>query len=154
MIPVKDKFPFKWMLKIITTLEKDSPLTSLQIAKSIGSCVSDAAEVTRMLHYITSFGKIEANSGGEWRIFRKKEYKGPPPKNYKENYGQNLEKIIHILTEEAQTIEELMLKISLEKHDLTEDLSFLALITEKGYIHLQESSYPQQWSLKFWSSSF
>lgn len=141
------------MLTIISALEREDSLTSLQIARAIGVCVPDVAEATRILHYITYFGKIESNPEGNWRIIKKEEDSDPPPKKFRVKYIQNLMKIIDVLNEGTQSAEELAQRTSQEIDSVQEILSFLSLTTGKGYIHLQGSGHPQQWSLRPWLSS-
>ena len=151
MIVDRKKFPFKRMLSIIATLEGGDSFSSLQIARAIGSCVPDAGEVTHMIHYITYFGKVASDTEGKWRIFGKEEDSNPPQKDFRFNYIRTLMEIIDILDEDAQSVVELAQKTSQEIDDIQEAMSFLALITEKGRIHLQEEDSSQKWSLKPWS---
>lgn len=65
MLIDKTKFPFKWMSDIIEALEREKMLSPFRIARAIESCVPDAAEVTRMLYYITFFGRVVSNQEGE-----------------------------------------------------------------------------------------
>lgn len=139
------------MLSIIATLERDDILSSLQIARAIGSCVPDAGEVTNMIHYITYFGKVTSDTEGKWRIFGKEEDSGPPQKDFRFRYIRTLMDIIDILDEGAQSVVELAQKTSQEIDDIQVALSFLALITEKGCVHLQKEDQFQKWSLKPWS---
>ncbi len=148
MIVDRNKFPFKWMLRIIATLERGDSLSSLQIARAIGSCVPDAGEVTHMIHYITYFGKVTSDTEGKWKIVGKEEDSGPPQKDFRFRYIRTLMKIIDILAEGAQSVVELAQKIYQEIDDIQGALSFLALITEKGRVHLQKEDQPKKWSLK------
>lgn len=155
MIQERTKFPYKYFLSIIETLAKENALVSWQIARAIDSCILDASEVTRMLHYLTHYGKIVSNpENNNWRIIRKKEVSDPPSKNFRVKYIQKYITIIEVLTDEPQNVEELANKASLELNEIKEVLSDLKLISEKGYIHLQGSGLRQQWSLKPWPSIF
>ncbi|MHA2244145.1 MAG: hypothetical protein ACXADY_04195 [Candidatus Hodarchaeales archaeon] len=150
MIVDRKKFPFKWMWSIIETLERCDFLSSLEIARAIGSCVPDADEVTNMIHYITYFGKVKSDMEGKWRIFGKEEDSNPPQKDFRFRYIRILMEIIDILDEGTLGNVELAQKTSQKIDDIQEAMSFLALITEKGSIHLQEKDSSQNWSLKPW----
>ncbi|MFW9905128.1 MAG: hypothetical protein ACFFFH_12390 [Candidatus Thorarchaeota archaeon] len=145
------KFPFKYFIRIINALEDENILSAWQIAKSIGSCISDASEVTRMLHYLTHYGKIVSNpKKGCWKIIRNKQISEPPLKNFRVRYVEKCMALIEGLTSEPQSVEELGEKLSLELNEIRDLLPYLRLITEKGYIHLEGSDHRQQWSLKPW----
>lgn len=155
MVQDQPKFPFKYFLSVIEALEKEDALSSWQIAKAIDSCISDASEVTRMLHYLTDHGKITSNpEKGNWRIIRKKEDSDPPSKNFRVKYIQKHITLLEVLTDEPQSVEALANKTSFELDDIIEALSFLTSISEKGHIHLQGSGYQQQWSFRLWPPSF
>ncbi|MFX0122438.1 MAG: hypothetical protein ACFFAE_02290 [Candidatus Hodarchaeota archaeon] len=155
MIQRHNKFPFKYFLGVIEALEGEDALSSWQIANSIGSCTSDASEVTRMLHYLTHYGKVVSNADrGNWRIIRKNEDSNPPSKDFRVKYIQKYLTIIELLTGEPQSEKELSNKASLELNEVKEALSYLKLITEKGYIYLQGSGPRQQWKMQYWPQSF
>ncbi|UCG89998.1 MAG: hypothetical protein JSU57_05925 [Candidatus Heimdallarchaeota archaeon] len=151
MIIEREKFPFKWMLNIIEALESEESLSSLQIARVIRVCVPDAKEVTQMLQYMTSFGKIILDLDGKWKITLKKEASTPPlPTEFRFKYIKTLAEIIKILHKRSQSVSELAQKTSHEIDDIQEALEFLALITGKGKVQLTKNDTPQQWSLKSW----
>ncbi|MFX1515797.1 MAG: hypothetical protein ACFFC6_05765 [Promethearchaeota archaeon] len=143
----RTKFPFKYFLPIIHALEKENTLSAWQIAKSIGSCISDASEVTRMLHYITHYGKIISEQG-KWKIIRKEENTDPPSKDFRVKYIQNYITLIETLNNELQSVEEIAKKTSLEMNEIEENLPYLSLITNKGSIELHGSGPRKQWGLK------
>ena len=145
------KFPFKYFLGIIDTLEKEDALSAWQIAKSISSCIADASEATRMLQYLTHYGKIISNpEKGKWRIIRREEDSGSPSKNFRVKYIKKLITVIESLTDELQSAEELVNRTSLELNELEEILPDLCLLTEKGYVDLQGSGPRQKWCLNPW----
>jgi hypothetical protein len=146
----QNKFPFKYFLSIINTLENENTLPAWQIAKFIGSCISDASEVTRMLHYLTHYGKIVSNPEGKWKIVKNKMISDPPSKKFRANYIKQFITLIERLTSEPQSLEELGEELSLELDEIRNFLSYLSLLTEKGYIQLEGSGPRQQWSLKPW----
>ena len=149
------RFPYKYFLGVLEALEKEDALSGWQIAKLIGSCISDASEATRMLHYLTHCGKIVSNPGkGNWRIIRKEEDSDLPSMNFRVKYIQKYLSIIESLTNEPQTAEELAIKTSLELKEIEKALAHLSIITEKGYIQLQGSGPRQQWKLKPWPLDF
>jgi hypothetical protein len=146
----QSKFPFKYFLSIINTLENENALSAWQIAKSIGSCISDASEVTRMLHYLTHYGKIVSNPEKGWKIMGSKQATDPPSTNFRAKYIKKYTALIEGLTSEPQSLEELGENLSFELEEIRDTLLYLSLITEKGYIHLEGSDPRQQWSLKPW----
>lgn len=151
MIIDNTKFPFKWMLDIIKALEGEKLLSPSRISRTIGSCVPDAAEVTRMLHFITFFGRVVSNQEGEWRIVGKEnDSSSNPGKNFRFKYIKKVMEIIDFLSENAIGEFELAQKTSQEVYDIQQALSFLEEITEKGRIHKEKSS-PHQWCLSPWS---
>lgn len=145
----RTKFPFKYFLPIIEALKKDNALSAWQIAKSIGSCISDASEVTRMLHYLTHYGKIISEQE-DWRIIRKEKKNGSPTKDFRVKYIKKYITLIEALTSELQNVEELGRITSLDLNEIKEILTFLHLVTEKGYVDLQGSGPRQQWKLTSW----
>lgn len=147
----QSKFPFKYFLSIINALENGTALSTWQIAKSIGSCISDASEVTRMLHYLTHYGRIVSNpKEGKWKIIRNKLVSDSPSKNFRVKYIKQYIALIEGLTSEPQSLEELGERLSLELDEIRQILPYLSLITEKGYIQLEGSGARQQWNLKPW----
>ena len=140
------------MPKIATVLENKDSQTSSQVAKAIGSCSSDAGEVLRMMNYITYFGRINPNSENKWTIKYSPEDINSPSKNFRFKCLQNLLEVIEILKEGPQSTHEIANKISQELDDVRELLSFLSMITEKGFVCLKGEGYPQQWVMRSWSS--
>lgn len=138
------------MLSIIEALENEKSLSSLQIARAVKVCIPDAREVTQMLQYLTSFGKIISNQNGKWEVTLKGEDPAPPSKEFRFKYIITLTEIIKILHRSNRSASELAQKTSQEIDDIEEALEFLALITEKGQVHLTKSGTSDQWSLRSW----
>jgi len=145
----RTKFPFKYFLAIIDALEKNNALSAWQISKSIGSCISDASEVTRMLYYLTHYGKITSEQE-KWRIIKKDKKTDSPTKDFRVKYIQNYITLIEALTNELQSVEKLASRTSLELNEIKEILTYLRLLTEKGFVGLQGSGPRQQWRLNSW----
>jgi hypothetical protein len=147
----QSKFPFKYFLSIISTLEDENALPAWEIAKSIGSCISDASEVTRMLHYLTHYGRIVSNpEENKWKIIKNELTSDRPSNNFRVEYIKQLIALIEGLTTEPQSLEELSEKLSLELDKIRNLLPYLSLITKKGYIQLEGSGPRQKWSLRPW----
>ncbi len=153
MLIQKNEFPFKWIPKILSVLEDKDFCTTSQVAKAIGSCVSDAGEVLRMMKFLTYFGKINANSENKWRLKYAPEDINSPRKDFRFKYIQNLIEVIEILKEGPKSTHEIANKISQELDYVREILSFLSLITEKGFVCLRGEGYPREWTLRSWPSS-
>ncbi len=151
MIIDKTKFTFKWMLDIIKALEEEKLLSPFRISRTIGSCVPDAAEVTRMLYYITYFGRVVSNQEGEWRIVGKdNDSSSNPGKNFRFKYIEKVMEIMSFLSEETISEFELAQRISQDVHDIQQALSFLEEITGKGRVHKKEKTSPHKWCLSPW----
>lgn len=146
------KFPFKWMVTIINTLEEGKTLSSYNISRKIGSCVADSREVTRMLYYLTSFGKIVSNSSNEWKILVSKK-NDDIPKNFRFKYIEDLIVLIQNLNDNFRSINDLASELSQNEGDIREMLSLLFKITQKGQIKADGSGINQNWTLEDWKMS-
>ena len=146
----RDKFPFKWILKILAVLQEKEYCTNSQVAKAIGSCVSDAGEVLRMMNYLTHFGKIVANPENKWKFMYTQDNIKPPSKNFRTEYIQNLIEIIDLLKEGPQSTQEIADRTSQEIDDIQELLSFLTIVTGNGHVCLKGEGYPREWTLRSW----
>lgn len=102
-----------------------------------------------MLHYLTHYGKIISEQE-DWRIIRKEKKNGSPTKDFRVKYIKKYITLIEALTSELQNVEELGRITSLDLNEIKEILTFLHLVTEKGYVDLQGSGPRQQWKLTSW----
>jgi hypothetical protein len=143
------KFPFKWMPIIIKSLKNHEFLTLFQISRKIGSCFADANESTRMLYYLTCLGKVVGNSNNEWKIIHSTESL-PPLTKYRVRYIQDLIKLIQSLDGTFKSVNDLVVEKNWEKKDIQEALSFLSLVTERGFLYFEGDGHQQKWILKKW----
>jgi hypothetical protein len=148
----EQKFPFKWMQKLVNTLSiSDNQLTSFQIAQKIGSCSSDAGEVVKMLSVLTQYGHV-INNSEKWRIEHASSNHGLNPRGFRIQYIQDLLLLLKNLTEISVSVEELALKTKKSELEVLHGLNFLSSITKKGYLYHHKKSFPQKWGFSSWEN--
>jgi hypothetical protein len=112
--------------------DREKPLSIRDIQKSSKACYFDTSEVTRMISYITSFGKVFTKEG-KWIRVAEKEKK--PSKPGRSHYLDELLKIISVLSIDSPKTEvEIVQETGLDIEKVKEVLPFLADITGRGYI--------------------
>ncbi|MFX0207964.1 MAG: hypothetical protein ACFFDT_18405 [Candidatus Hodarchaeota archaeon] len=149
MIIERKKFPFKLMPPIIKSLENHEFLTSFQLSRKIGTCFADASEVTRMLYYLTSSGKVVTNSKMEWKIIPCPEDL-PQLTKFRTKYIQDLITLIQNLDGSFKSVNDLVDDTDWSQDDVQEALIFLSLVTKKGYLFFEGDGHRQKWLLKKW----
>lgn len=147
-----NKFPFKWMVTIIKTLEEGKTLSSFNISRKIGSCIADSREVTRMLYYLTSFGKIVSNGNNEWKIVASK-IDDDIKDNFRLRYIKDLITLIQHLDDSYKSVNDLASELSQNEKEINDMLSLLSRITNKGQIKVDGSGLNQNWILIDWKIS-
>jgi hypothetical protein len=140
------------MVTIIKLLEEGKTLSSYKISRKTGSCLADAREVTRMLYYLTSFGKIISNGTGEWKILVSKK-NDEIQKNFRLNYIKDLVTLIQHLEDSYKSIDDLASELPKNEKEIRDMLSLLSRITHKGQIKVDGSGFNQNWSLEDWKIS-
>ena len=153
MILDENKFPFKWMPRITQVFDSyKKPLPAYQIARMIGSCVSDARETLQMMEYIASHGIIlEIN--GKWRREKFKGYITLEKPKFRYRYIEDLIVLINTLPSDSITVDELSSLNGKEKSDIERSLSFIAEISQSGRVSSEGKSSSQRWSLVPWLAS-
>jgi hypothetical protein len=147
----KGRFPFKWIPRILTVFEgTDESFSSFQIARAIGSCGPDASEVLRILVYLTSFGKV-VESEGKWKIDIPHTDLDRDQSGFRLKYIKNLDQLLNSLSHCYTPIDELTKINGRDSTEIQEELEFLAQITEKGFVFLAKTNFPQKYAFKPWN---
>jgi len=148
----EDKFPFKWMQKIVGTFSvSNKPLTAFQLARKIGSCSSDAGEVAKMLVFLTQKGRV-VNNDEKWKIEYISVNHNPHPTGFRTNHIRELIVLLENLSENFVRLEDLSLITKRSESDISHDLSFLNSITNNGYLYLHKKHLLKQWSFRSWET--
>jgi hypothetical protein len=132
------------MIPIVKSLAStDESLNIYDIQRVSRSCVPDTAEVTEMLSFITSYGKIFETSKGWIRV---NEYDEKPNKPRRFFYLKEIYNILSELSEEKPLncgiIAE---KTNINVERVLEYLDFLSAITKDGYVKLDSHNYPSSY---------
>jgi len=147
---IEDKFPFKWMQKIVDTFSiSNKPQTALQIARNIGSCSSDAKEVAKMLVFLTQYGQIVTN-GEKWKIQNIADNQDHHPTGFRAHFIKDLLVILEYLTENPASPADLALNAKKSESDIINQLNFLSSLTKSGYLYLHKKNFLQQWGFRSW----
>ncbi len=148
----RNKFPFKWMPKIIHVLnntEGEVLLPLSRISGLIGTCLPDGSEVTRMLHYLTHFGRVDKLDSNEWKLNYASMH-SPPEINFRFRYIEGLVSVLKELKVHPKNIEEIASSISRDSQEIEEYLIFLEEITKYGRLSVNGRGYQQLWHLDPW----
>lgn len=139
------------MSRVIDIFEStDGSLSSFQVARTIGSCGPDASEVLKILVYLTSFGKV-IESEGNWKIDIQPKDLERDQSGIRLEHINNLDQLIQSLTNNYTPVEELTEINGRDSTDIQEELEFLAQITQRGYIFLAKTKFPQKYAFKPWN---
>ncbi len=149
---IEDKFPFKWMQKIVDALSvSNKPFTAFQLARKIGSCSSDAGEVAKMLVFLTQKGQV-VNNDEKWKIEYISTNHNPLPTGFRTHYIRDLSVLLTNLSEHFVSLEDLSLITKRSELNMSHDLNFLSSITKIGYLYLHKKHLFKQWGFKFWEN--
>ncbi|MHA2289802.1 MAG: hypothetical protein ACXABG_13540 [Promethearchaeota archaeon] len=147
----ENKFPFKWMSRVIKAFDGiEKGRSSFQIARTIGSCGPDASEVLKMLAYVTSFGKV-VESNGKWKTIHSPLNPYQNQSGFRYNYIEGLDQLIKELSGDFISIEELSSLNGRDTQEILSELTFLSQITEKGRVILEQKRFPQKFAFKPWN---
>ncbi|MFW9830995.1 MAG: hypothetical protein ACFFD8_04410 [Candidatus Thorarchaeota archaeon] len=138
---ILNRFPFKNMPTIVDLLA-DGEVGIREIAATTGMCSFDSREVSDMLAYLTSFGRVTYSETG-WSI-------QPPEEKstyeqFRLHYINELTKILNKLSTSTKTVEHLSQETGLPKDAVNRYLSFLAEVTRLGVISRCSTTYPVTW---------
>ncbi|MFW9992180.1 MAG: hypothetical protein ACFFD4_09055 [Candidatus Odinarchaeota archaeon] len=130
------KFPFKYMKAIMKAFPdaEEKPLSIFELQKSAGACYPDTSEVTQMLSYLTSFGKVTQNGDGRWLRTAEKDNKPKKPGRAPRYLTEILEIIKVLAPDSPKSIDEVAKETGLETGMVEEFLPFLADITDRGHV--------------------
>lgn len=136
-----EAFPFKHMPTIVDLLA-EGEVGIKEIAAATGMCSFDSREVSDMLVYLSSFGRVEHSETG-WSILPSDE--DAVYERFRQYHVKELNLIFSKLSASTKTVAQLS-----EETDLSEDtvdlyLPFLAKITRLGVISRCSTTYPVSW---------
>jgi DNA-binding IclR family transcriptional regulator len=136
-------FPFKNMPKIINLLSVQEEIGVSEIARETGMCSFDSREVTDMLAFLTTFGRVEKTKDG-WTILNVE--KGSILGEFRKAFLESIEKILRQLSTASKSISQLAQETQLPKELVEEYLPFLEEITRLGAIsRCSSASFPRSW---------
>jgi hypothetical protein len=134
-------FPFKNMRTIVDLIEKGDASVR-QIAAMTGMCSFDSTEVSDMLSYLTTFGRVKHTRDG-WVIHPEDEKS--VYERFRKQYLKNVEAILSKLSAEGRIVEELSQATNLSQEMVDLYLPFLADITRLGVISRCSKEWPITW---------
>jgi hypothetical protein len=136
-----ETFPFKKMGTIVDLIA-DGEVNVSKIRSGTGMCSFDSTEVSDMLAFLTSFGRVEAHGEG-WIIEKAEE---------ESTYGRFrkafLKDVVAVLTQlygVEQSVEQISKETGLPNEKVERYLPFLAEITRLGVISRCSTEYPVIW---------
>ncbi len=135
------EFPFKNMPIIVNLLE-DAEVSVREIASATGMCNVDSTEVSDMLAFLTTFGRVESTEQG-W-IIHKLEEKAQYER-FRKAFLKDVITLLSKLSINAKTVELLSQETNLSIQTVDSYLSFLKDITRLGVIGRCSTTYPTTW---------
>jgi hypothetical protein len=136
-----EAFPFKKM-GIIVDLIADGEANLSRIRSATGMCRFDSTEVSDMLAFLTSFGRVEAQGDG-WIIQKAEE--NSTHERFRKAFLKDAEAILTQLSDDEQAVEQVSKEIGLPEEKVALYLPFLAEITRLGVISRCSTGYPVTW---------
>lgn len=135
------------MIPIVKSLAaSDESLNIYEIQRVSRSCFSDTNEVTQMLSFLTSFGKVSETSEG-WIKENKSDQKPSKPRRF--YYLKDIYSILSELSEEKPLeCGNLAEKIHIEAKLVLEYLEFLSIITNIGTVRKEGNNYPLSYRIR------
>jgi len=137
-------FPFKNMRTIVDLIEEGEVDVSM-IRSATGLCRFDSTEVSDMLAYLTSFGRVEAEEGG-WLLQKAEEE--AVYERFRKSFLEAAVALLSKLAEKAQSSEQLSKETGLALETVELYLPFLADITRLGVISRRSTEHPIIWDQK------
>jgi hypothetical protein len=139
-----EAFPFKNMRTIVDLVEEGEGDVST-IRSATRMCSFDSTEVSDMLAYLTSFGRVEAEEGG-W--LRQKTEKKAVYERFRKSFLEAAVAILSNLTEKTKSVEQLSKETGLAPETVELNLPFLSDITRLGVISRCSTEHPVTWCHK------
>jgi len=137
-------FPFKTMPLIVDLIEEGE--TSIgAIRSSTGMCSFDSTEVSDMLAYLTSFGRVRPNDDG-WTIQKVDEEANYD--RFRKAFLKDAAAILSQLSDEPKSVNQLSQETGLPTELVDLYLPFLAEITRLGVISRCSLEHPVTWCQK------
>jgi predicted transcriptional regulator len=136
------------MINILSTFEKSNKRYSIKDIRNIAqSCGPDTREVTHMLSYIVSFGKIIQTDNG-WVRTNELEEKPKKPRRFR--FLEEIFRIILILNKKPKSIPEISSETNLSEEKVVNSLSFLNSITNKGFLITHDNFIRKKYELQLY----
>ena len=143
------KFPFKHMENILSTFVQPNREYSIrEIRKFAQSCGPDTREVTSMLSYILSFGKVSQNESG-WIRTNERPQKPNKPRRFQ--FLNEIFGVILSINNNSKSIQEISSEINLDEKKILRYLLFLNKITDKGYLEKKGNFLIRKYVLKVYN---
>ncbi len=137
-------FPFKNMPKMVDLIAEGEVGVGA-VRSATGMCGFDSTEVSDMLAYLTSFGRVETKENG-WIILRAEEE--AVYGRFRKAYLKAPIAILSNLSEEVKSVEQLSQETGLSVETVDLYLPFLVEITRLGVISRCATEYPVIWCQK------
>ena len=126
----------------IVDLIADGEASISEIRSATGMCSFDSTEVSDMLAFLTSFGKVEAHEN-EWLIQKVEEES--THERFRKAFLKDAVEVLTKLSGVEQSVEQISTETSLPNEKVERYLSFLAEITRLGVISRCSTEYPVTW---------
>lgn len=136
-------FPYKNMIKIVELVSQEE-VTAAPIQRATGMCHFDSTEVSDMLSYLTTFGRVKKIEEG-W-IIEKTELKAKYG-SFRKNYLKDAEDILKTLTDTPKSTEEIANEADKDIKMVELYLPFLEEITKYGLISRVQGKFRASWQL-------
>ncbi|MFX0063325.1 MAG: hypothetical protein ACFFC7_14205 [Candidatus Hermodarchaeota archaeon] len=136
-------FPYKNMLKIVELVSQEE-VTAAPIQRATGMCHFDSTEVSDMLSYLTTFGRVKKIEEG-W-IIEKTELKAKYG-SFRKNYLKDAEDILKTLSDTPKSSEEIASEADKDIKMVELYLPFLEEITKYGLISRVQGKFKASWHL-------
>lgn len=154
MLIKSNQFPFKLMPKIIFLLDQSDKRAAFEISRHVGACLLDTRETISMLHYITNQGRVVRRQAAkdEWMLVNSSK---PQQLDFRTKYVLGLLKLIDLLHQENEFLqtEELANRLNYAREEVSQALTFLETITDKGHLEYEGEGHTRHWFLKKWPRS-
>lgn len=129
----------------IVDLIADGEASISEIRSATGMCSFDSTEVSDMLAFLTSFGKVEAHEN-KWGIQKVEEE--PAYERFRKAFLQDAVAILTQLSDTGKSVEQISKEAELSNEKVDLYLPFLAEITRLGVISRCSIGYPVIWCQK------
>ena len=136
-----EAFPFTNM-GIIVNLIANGEVNVSEIRSATGMCSFDSTEVSDMLAFLTSFGRVEAQGDG-WIIHRGSEKS--TYQRFRKAFLKDAVAILTRLSEEEQSVDQISKETGVSEDKVELYLPFLAEITRLGVISRCATDYSVTW---------